>query len=368
MNFFCVNFSLCNYFLGMFIFLILAASLSASSYGVSAPVLEVYASKAAAESKPGYIHRDYEWYYKNKKWRMSYDFPADIYAFYHEIPRQFVHLGEIVTNEDNRKVLRGFIRFFKRTAESQQWNRRELAFFVTRFVQYIPYKSDKESLGEDTHNRFPVETLVDRAGECTDKSVLLAAMLDELGYDVALLYMRSKSGVNHMRVGISDVETSRWHVDYDGKKYFYLETVLTNAIIGEIPGEYRLIGLMRISGIRSDSIQMHSRKPYFVAYSGMYEEEDGKNEYYYEAIIDPRRAHLKIESDRLFPKQKWLVYITQVEKDGKIINGLQNSLTPPDLNKKWITLSLKFEADTHPYKVTVSRDEKGRLVFTAHVR
>jgi hypothetical protein len=62
------------------------------------------------------------------------------------------------------------------------------------FIQSIPY--------ETTHTnppKFPVETFVDRSGDCDDKSLLLAGLLSQEGYNVSLLSFRPES---HMAVGV----------------------------------------------------------------------------------------------------------------------------------------------------------------------
>ena len=60
-----------------------------------------------------------------------------------------------------------------------------------------------QSLRYETRERnpakFPVETVVDRAGDCDDKSLLLAGLLSREGYSVALLLFGPES---HMAVGV----------------------------------------------------------------------------------------------------------------------------------------------------------------------
>lgn len=65
---------------------------------------------------------------------------------------------------------------------------------MTVFVQSIPY----ESLTENPP-KFPVETYVDKSGDCDDKSLLLAGLLSREGYNVSLLSFKPES---HMAVGV----------------------------------------------------------------------------------------------------------------------------------------------------------------------
>lgn len=62
-------------------------------------------------------------------------------------------------------------------------------------VQSLPY----ESL-EENPPKFPIETYVDKSGDCDDKSLLLAGILSREGYNVSLLSFTPEA---HMAVGVS---------------------------------------------------------------------------------------------------------------------------------------------------------------------
>lgn len=52
------------------------------------------------------------------------------------------------------------------------------------FVQSLEYTSDSVTAGYDEYQRYPVETLVDRGGDCEDTAILLGAILEQMGYGV----------------------------------------------------------------------------------------------------------------------------------------------------------------------------------------
>ncbi|MEM4325985.1 MAG: hypothetical protein QXU40_01665 [Candidatus Pacearchaeota archaeon] len=70
-------------------------------------------------------------------------------------------------------------------------------------VQNIPYNfSEKKELFENkliNHSRYPYEVLYENSGTCSEKSLLLSAILRELGYSVAILYFPKE---NHEAVGV----------------------------------------------------------------------------------------------------------------------------------------------------------------------
>ena len=78
-------------------------------------------------------------------------------------------------------------------------------------------------------------TLFDRRGDCEDTSILVAARLDGMGYDVAMLFLW---GEKHCAVGISIEGAHGSYYSIGAKKYFYLETTGEGLRIGEIPPDF----------------------------------------------------------------------------------------------------------------------------------
>ena len=353
------------------IILALFLIISGSLYGNVVPgyTTNNFGTKKSSLSGQGsVIYRSYQWNFKGKEWHVSFRFPKHVYTFYHEIPRRLFNKVEFVKNEDNRKVLRDFLRFFRTTAAEQNWNRHVLLHFVTEFVRQIPYQLDEKSLGEYVHTRFPVETLVDYAGECEDKSILLAAMLDELGYDVALFLLRSGQGVYHMAVGVGGIKLYGTHYTYRGKKYYYLDAVASFFYVGRAMDNYRLLSVYLISNDYKPIVRMYPPRSYFIVYSGKDRGLNDEIRYHYSALINTRRMHLKVERDRMFPQKKVFIFYTEIRKNGKVFHAMQNEIMEPRFNRKWIELPLEFYTEIKPYKVTAHRDSKGRIVFTAYVK
>jgi hypothetical protein len=95
----------------------------------------------------------------------------------------------------------------------------ELMAAYTQSLQY-------ETIGENPA-KFPIETVVDGAGDCDDKSLLLAGLLFREGYRVALL---SFGPEQHMALGVGSRENR-----YQNTNYTFLET--TNLSYVGIPPE-----------------------------------------------------------------------------------------------------------------------------------
>jgi hypothetical protein len=110
----------------------------------------------------------------------------------------------------------------------------EIPYITMVFVQSLPYISDSVSSGYDEYPRFPFETLYSGGGDCEDSSILLASLLYDMGYGVVLIEL---SG--HMAVGVrGDNALQGNYYEYEGDKYFYLETTNSGWAVGELPDQF----------------------------------------------------------------------------------------------------------------------------------
>ena len=84
---------------------------------------------------------------------------------------------------------------FRSIRSQQHLDDDEYLELMAVFVQSMPY----ESLNENPP-KFPIETYVDKSGDCDDKSLLLAGLLSREGYNVSLLSFAPEA---HMAVGVA---------------------------------------------------------------------------------------------------------------------------------------------------------------------
>lgn len=99
---------------------------------------------------------------------------------------------------------------------------------IAKYVQSIPYDTAKAEAG-GAAPLFPVETIVEGKGVCSDKSLLLAALLAHEGYAVALLDF---SAERHMAVGVKGDGNM-----FGDSGYLFLETTAPY-YISEVPDQY----------------------------------------------------------------------------------------------------------------------------------
>jgi hypothetical protein len=99
---------------------------------------------------------------------------------------------------------------------------------ITVFIQSIPYETKS-----DSPPKFPIETYVDKSGDCDDKSLLLAGLLSREGYNVSLLSFTPES---HMAVGVVCPGG-----EYKQTGYTFVET--TNLSFAGIPTDTLIEGV-----------------------------------------------------------------------------------------------------------------------------
>ncbi len=118
--------------------------------------------------------------------------------------------------------------------QSASMSQTQRANFVLRFVQEgIPYAYDIDTKGVDEYWKYPLETLYDGKGDCEDTSILYAAIMKDMGYEVALLWYE-----DHVAVGVALTDCSGTYYDKNGYKFFYCETTSTGWSAGQIPQKY----------------------------------------------------------------------------------------------------------------------------------
>jgi hypothetical protein len=100
----------------------------------------------------------------------------------------------MIDDPNQEQFYTDLIRDMRSIRDKQDLDDDEYLELMTVFVQSIRYETISES-----PPKFPVETYVDKSGDCDDKSLLLAGLLSREGYNVSLLSFTPES---HMAVGV----------------------------------------------------------------------------------------------------------------------------------------------------------------------
>ena len=194
------------------------------------------------------INRIYKWSFNNLQWKIELSIAVDTYERYvyanidrspQNQPFPEEAMAAFVTS--NEKEIIDLADELKTLANSRRFNTYTTANFILRFVQVnVEYTLDNESQGCVEYWKFPVETLVDKNGDCEDSAILYASIMDALGYDVVLLFYKlEEKNSGHLAIGIQLDGEHGSYVEDDDKKYYYCETTTSQFNIGQLPPEIK---------------------------------------------------------------------------------------------------------------------------------
>lgn len=127
--------------------------------------------------------------------------------------------------------------------------------YATSFVQNLEYKQDSETNDSYEYPNYPIESIFnDNIGrDCEDKAILTASILENMGYNVALLRFPA-----HMAVGVNLSKNAIPQYQYYVDNYYFLETTTEGKPCGFVPSEYKdLVSDVTIYPISPRSLLIH---------------------------------------------------------------------------------------------------------------
>jgi len=179
--------------------------------------------------------RTHEWRFHERTHEWELSVPVSTYEYCVNCHR--VHeYGTYIVDPIQRSMLTDLRDRFDRFADRQGLDDRSLVTAVTRFVQSIPYSRDIDDTGHLAYPKYPAETFLHEQGDCEDCTVLLGALLDGLGFDVAVIVFPD---AHHMVLGVALDSDAGAYVDHGGVRYHTIETTDVGWDVGELPDDYQ---------------------------------------------------------------------------------------------------------------------------------
>ena len=108
----------------------------------------------------------------------------------------------MVNDPAQAELYENLIAKFRKIRDEVNLSDDEYLELITTYVQSLRYETI-----QDNPAKFPVETVAERSGDCDDRSMLLAGLLSQEGYQVALLSFIPEA---HMAVGRRIQRLSLW--------------------------------------------------------------------------------------------------------------------------------------------------------------
>jgi hypothetical protein len=196
----------------------------------------LYQNTSSPKAQPGWtqvnaspvIEQTFTWNTNGHVAAVTLDIPRDLYEYYRNQPHPTGTGSDTLTayaiSEQDRQYLHVLISKLKDASNFKSYAARNDYRNVVAFVQSIKYADD-----DSEYWKYPIETLADGNGDCEDTAILTAALLKEMGYDVAVIFLP-----DHAAVAVSCENCNGYYYPLNGKRYYYLETTGTGFSLGSM--------------------------------------------------------------------------------------------------------------------------------------
>lgn len=187
---------------------------------------------------PEVLTRTYVWPYGGRMHTCTLALPAQACRYYAGLERIPTNdLSVYVTEPYDDVFLAAVAAELQAMAARAGYGPQRTVEMVIAFVQNMEYVTDEASKGARQYPRYPLETLMEGRGDCEDTCILLASLLQPMGYGSVLILIEGDPG--HMALGLKGRDLPGVYYPYGGARYYYVETTGPGWRVGDIPPEYR---------------------------------------------------------------------------------------------------------------------------------
>lgn len=189
------------------------------------------------------IERTYTWYTKGHEATITLDIPQDLYDYYknqtHPVNVTPEMFSSYAIKDKDRQYIHTLVNRLKDASDSKSYSGRNDYHNVVAFVQSVEYINDLDPVTKQLteYPKYPIETLADGKGDCEDTAILTAALLKEMGYDVAIVLP-----TGHAAVAVACDNCNGYYYPLNGKRYYYLETTGSGYSLGTMDKKYQTTG------------------------------------------------------------------------------------------------------------------------------
>ncbi len=170
-------------------------------------------------------YRSYRWYV-----------PITLRSYFHYTaqPRPAApgELKAMVVDPSADDVLQVLVGQIKDAVSAYDLRSTDVINLVGAFCQSLPETNKEVETPFDATALYPVETLFKQGGDCQDNSILAAALLKRLEFNVALLVFEKEK---HVAVGINAPALKGKSWEWQATRYYYLETTGYRSQVGDSP-------------------------------------------------------------------------------------------------------------------------------------
>jgi len=187
------------------------------------------------EETSRYHDRRYEWEALGGEWWYEVSISRALGDYYENRFGRSGNFDRYVSDPYGQSYISNLADELDRIGTEHDLSEREIVDLSVAFVQSLQYTEDQVTAGFDQYSSYPVETLIDRGGDCEDSTILLAAILRQLGYGCVLLGLFDAQPA-HMALGVKgDDSIPGTYYEHSGSRYYYVEATGEGWQIGQMP-------------------------------------------------------------------------------------------------------------------------------------
>ncbi len=216
---------------------------TAKSQTTAKPVATAKPDKRVANytgTTSDYKEKNFKWTSLDGKYNLTISLRMDynVYTYYRSLDRYYDinDYDKYIDDLYSKQAVELIVSNLKDIQQQTGYTDGQIAREAINFVQsVIEYESDPDGRGMTEFPKYPLETLFDKAGDCEDSAMLMASIIDELGYGAVLVDLPG-----HMAIGIQGGDNIEGtYYNYNGKRYYYTETTGTGWKLGAMPEQYK---------------------------------------------------------------------------------------------------------------------------------
>ena len=168
-----------------------------------------------------------------KRIDIKVEVPKDLYLYYqnqnHIFSANFNNITSFITYDD--LVIKNIAHQIEQLNKSQNFNPIAVAY---QLVSQIVYTSDKFSIkGWDEYPKYPIETIIERSGDCEDTTFLMAALLKALNLgDPWLVRFDDHIGLAAFVVDNQDGQKDIFYIETTGNG-IHIPGIMPEALVGK---------------------------------------------------------------------------------------------------------------------------------------
>jgi hypothetical protein len=172
------------------------------------------------------------------QYNWSVPIPLRTYFYFKDLPRpsEPSRNGTMASDAHGDAILGALVTQIRNASLTYNLKPSDVVNLVATFSQSLTHSNKDVTTPYDDYPNYPIETLFQQGGDSEDNSILAAALLTRLDFNVVFFVFDEP---RHVGIGVdypASAGLNGW--EYQGRKYVYLETTGQKWQLGQAPSVY----------------------------------------------------------------------------------------------------------------------------------